>query len=382
LADPILYLIILIPIAISLCCKYLLRWEISWLEWGAQFLIGILVLGIIWSVGRYSAASDTEILNGTVQSKNAWRFSCYRDTANPCKNSYMCDPYTVCSGYGKTRSCTTQWHTCYTYSWEQNWLVKSNVPTATEFEIARVDPQGKYEPRRWTNVQLGDAVAATHSYKNWIKGSVNSLFKENADKDGLYTNLMSQYPTKITDYYAIDRVVTPNYMLRNKNEWNRELSKMLGQLGPARQMNMVVVITNNSPREFAHAQRRNWQGFKKNDAVLFVGLRNGQIDWAEVMSWSKNSIFNIELRHAVSDMAGVNIADIEPVIFFSIVRDISMRDFVRRPMKEFEYLKGDIPPPTWLIITSFILAIALGVGTSILFNKVDLDAAVDLTARY
>ena len=41
--------------------------------------------------------------------------------------------------------------------------------------------------------------------------------------------------------------------------------------------------------------------------------------------------------------------------------------------KEFEYLKGDIPPPTWLRWTSVILAILLGVGTSYFFHNFDLD---------
>lgn len=39
--DPTLFFIVLIPVAISLAAKFLLRWDISWLEFAAQVLIGL-----------------------------------------------------------------------------------------------------------------------------------------------------------------------------------------------------------------------------------------------------------------------------------------------------------------------------------------------------
>jgi hypothetical protein len=380
LPEPLLFGIILIPVAISLFCKYALRFEISWLEFAAQLVIGFCVFSLIWAVGRYSAAGDTEILNGTVQSKNAWRFSCPTNTSNPCRNGYSCHSHQVCSTVGSGKdaheSCHEEHDTCYEYDWEQNWYVKSNVPTASEIEIKRVDAQGAYMPPRYDKVQVGDPVSGTHAYKNWVKASVNSLFKEDAGKDETYKALMKPYPIGIVDYYNIDRIVTPNFPLANKQAWNWELSKMLGKLGPSRQMNMVVVIANNVPRDYAYGVRRSWQGFKKNDAIIVIGLQNGKVSWGETMSWSKNSIFNIEMRNMVTDLQGTDINAVNPATFFANVQTISTKDFVRRPMKEFEYLKGDIPPPVWLIVLSVILAILFGVGTSVLFNNVDLDAAI------
>jgi len=380
--DPILFGIILIPVVISLFCKFVLRFDISWLEWLAGLLIGIACLSLIWAVGRYSAAGDTEILNGTVQSKNVWRFSCPTNTSNPCTNGYTCHSHQVCSGTGKDRSCHEEHDTCYVYDWEQNWQVKTNVPTLPEVDIRRVDDQGAVEPQRWSAVRVGDPASAPHSYKNWVKASVNSLFKEDKGKDETYKSLVPSYPSRINDYYNINRIVTPNYQLANKADWNTELSRILSTLGPSHQMNMVVVVANNVPRDYAYGVRRSWQGFKKNDAILVIGLQNGKIEWSEVMSWSKNSIFNIELRNMVTDMRGTDINAVNPADFFAKVQAISAKDFVRRPMKEFEYLKGDIPPPMWLIVVATILAVVLGVGSSMVFNNVDLDAAIFNRRRY
>ncbi len=376
--DFILFGIILIPVVISLICKFGLRWEISWLEWGAQVLIGVLCLTLIWAMGRYSAADDTEIVNGAVTGKHAWKFSCPTNTSNPCRNGYSCNFREVCSGSGKDRSCHMEHDTCYTYSWEQNWYVDNNMPVSKSIEIDRVDRQGRNMPDRYDEARIGDPTAAPHHYKNWVKASVGSLYSKDESAVETYAPLMTPYPNKFYDYYNIDRIITPTkFKLANEAAWNRELAKILSKLGPSRQMNIVVVIADGVPREYAYGLRRHWDGFKKNDAAIIIGTQNGAIQWAEVMSWSKNELFNVELRNAISvDMQGVAINSVDPAVFFAKVADVSQRNFVRRPMKEFEYLKGSIPPPTWLIWVSIVVAIVLGIGTSYVFNRVDLDASV------
>jgi hypothetical protein len=381
--DFIFWGIVLIPVAISLFCKFALRWDISWLEWGAQVVIGLACLSMIWAMGRYSAASDVEIVNGAVISKNAWRFSCPEDTSNPCRNSYQCHPYEVCTSStdskgNTTQSCTTHYHTCYDYPWEQNWYVNNNMPVNQSIEIDRVDRQGAVEPPRYTQARIGDPTSAQHGYKNWVKASVGTLYSQDKRSNETYAALIPGYPLKVYDYYNVDRVITPTKLkLANEDAWNYELAKAVSTLGPQKQMNLVVVIAEGVGRDYAYGLRRGWEGFKKNDAVIVIGTRNGAIEWAEVMSWSKNKLFEVELRNAISvDMQGQAINSVDPAQFFAKVRDVGMRNFERRPMAEFEYLKGSIPPPAWLSWVCAIVAIVLGIGTSYVFNRVDLDAAL------
>lgn len=384
--DFVFWGIVLIPVVISLFCKFALRWEISWLEWGAQVVIGLACLSLIWAGGRYSATADTEIVNGAVTAKDVWRFSCPINTGNPCRNGYSCNcvqvPYECGSSDSKgnyqSRTCyRTECDTCYKYDWEQNWYVHNNMPVSNKLEIDRVDEQGAREPPRYSRVNIGDPTSAQHSYQNWVKASVGTLYSEDKGKDDIYAQIIGTYPTKVYDYYMVDRVLTPNFKLRNEAAWNRELAKAVSTLGPQKQMNLVVVIAENVPRDYAYGLRRSWEGFKKNDAVIIIGTRGGAIQWAEVMSWSKNELFNVELRNKISvDMRGQDINAVDPALFFSMVHDVGMRNFERRPMAEFEYLKGSIPPPLWLMIACAIAAVLLGLGTSYIFNRVDLDDAL------
>jgi hypothetical protein len=382
LLDAALFGIILIPVAISVVCKFALKMDISWLEWTTQVLVGTLCLFLIWGLGSMTTTGDKEILNGAVTGKEAIRFSCPTNTSNPCRNGYDCNCVTICTptydskGQISGQSCTTTCDRCYVYPWEQNWMVYSDVK-GREFEIDRVDRQGADQPRRWSIVQPGDPVSIPNKYTNWVKASARTLFRDGDQGLETYAALLPQYPV-IYDYYRVDRFIPTNVQVTKAtyNSWNLALSNALRTLGPKKQMNAIIVTVEGAPRDYAFTLRRHWEGFKKNDAVIVIGLKNGSVQWAEVMSWSKNSIFDVEVRNMTMNYIGTDFNTIDPVAFMARYDEISMRNFLRRPMEEFEYLKGDIPPPNWLVILSIVLALIFGVGTSYLFSVVDLDAAI------
>lgn len=371
--DLALFLLFLVPPAIGLIARFVLKADISWKEMGIQVIGGCLVLSLIWCLGRYSAASDTEILNGTVTGSHSWRFSCPTNTSNPCTNGYTCHSRMICettgSGKDQTTTCHEEHDTCYVYDWEQNWYVDS---TLGDFQIARVDDQGAKEPPRYSIVRIGDPVSTTHGYMNWVKASADTLYAE-ADHDvEHYAALLPTYHQRIYDYYKLNRVYTPNVKLANISQWNDALSRMQGPLGSTKQININLVIVEGVARDYAPAVRRHWEGFKKNESVIVVGLRGGLIDWAESMSWSKNSIYDVDLRNMIEDRRGTAFASIDPTEFVGSISEIVRRDYVRRPMKEFEYLKGEIPPPAWMIWVASIMALLYGVGTSYVFNRVEI----------
>jgi hypothetical protein len=398
--NPLIFLLIGIPIAISLLFYAALRifapnseFKITLPELGVQALVGTLCIALVWCVGNASAHYDTEVLNGAVVAKKPWTFSCPINTSNPCRNGYDCNcvqvPYdcstTTTDSKGNSvtvpQTCyRTECDTCYKYDWERNWYIYTNLPGDKSYEIDRIDAQGADEPSRWTKTRIGDGASITHRYKNWVRASADSLFHADKEKAERYAPIIAEYPTEIYDYYKVDRVAAANFKFANEYAWNEEIGRTLAVVGPKRQMNLVVVIVNNVGRDYAPAVRRNWQGFKKNDAILFIGLHNGTIDWAESMSWSKNALFDVQMRNLVIDYEGKNINSVDPVEFFGKVRTISETQYVRRPMKEFEYLKGNIPPPKGLVITAVILGILLGIGTSYLFYRIDLMAL--FTGRY
>ena len=379
--DPTLFFIVLIPVAISLAAKFLLRWDISWLEFGAQVLIGLASLSLIWAIGNMGKTADREIWNGAVTSKAVERERCYTNMPMPsvCSNRYDCNCVTVCTPQYDSRgnmtgqSCTTTCDTCYRYRWEQDWNVNS---TLGQYEISRVDSQGAQEPPRYSQVRVGDPVSDTRSFKNWVKASAGTLFRDADSGLETYKALLPEYPGRIFDYYRIDRIVTPNVRLSNELTWNDLLARKLATLGAAREINAIFVFVEGQPRDYAYAVRRKWEGFKQNDAVIVVGLQRGNVQWVEVMSWSKNPLFDYQMRRAMEAYVGKPINQVPPQDVMNVFEQTALSSFERRPMEEFEYLKGDIKPPSWLMWLSIIVAIGIGGGSSYAFHRFDLDAAI------
>lgn len=371
--DFILFGLLLIPPAIGLIARFLFKADISWKEFLIQVIGGCLALSLIWCLGRYSAAADTEVLNGTVTGKHVERFSCPMNTGNPCENGYTCNSRMVCettgSGKDRTTSCHEEHDTCYVYDWEQNWFADS---TLDDFKIHRIDDQGAQEPQRYTSVAIGDPVVRTHGYMNWVKASSDSLYSQAEHGVERYQALLPTYQQRIYDYYKIDRVYPTNVKLANIRAWNDALARMQGPLGRSKQINVNLVVVSGAERDYAQALRRHWIGFKKNESVIVVGLTGGNIEWAESMSWSKNAIYDVDVRNMIEDRRGIAFASIDPNEFTGALGTIVKQDYVRRPMKEFEYLKGEIPPPAWMVWISLIFALIYGAGTSFYFNRVEI----------
>lgn len=374
--DPIFFAIAIIPFAIPLLAKFVLRLEISWLEWAVQAALVFFLVWGIWALGRASVGGDVEVWNGAVTRKEAVTFRCPTNTMNPCKNGYDCNCYDVCTpttdakGNVTGQSCTTYCDTCYRYPWERDWKVHNTL--RSPYEISRIDAQGANEPPRWTAVQVGEGVSITKPFKNWLGAASDSLFREAAPSAEGYAELLPDYPSKVIDYYRVDRVITPNVRLANEAQWNLELGKALGVVGPKKEVNAIYVFVD-SDRAYAPALRYHWKGFKQNDAVVVIGVRAGTIEWAEVMSWSKNALFDVEMRNWLETYKGLPITALDPRTAANALVAYSMKSFERRPMEEFEYLKDDIPVPGWLIWTASILALLLSAGATYLFHRVDLD---------
>lgn len=361
----LIFCIALIPPALAYVGKRYFGRDITILEMCAQAVIGVVAVIGIWIGGNNLAVRDTEILNGVVTRTEVRQMRCYRDGITGCTQSYPCDFYRDSRG-------NSRHHTCYRYPWERNYEVYSNTDDGEDpsLLIDRVDPQGRNIPPRWVEIQPGDPFSRTNHYSNWVRAARDSLFHREPMLEERYADLLVDYPEEIYDYYRIDRVVAPNVQM-DEDLWNREITRILSTLGPTRQMNLIVVVTEGTGLDYAAVLQHHWYGFRKNDAVLMIGLNNGAIAWADVRSWSKEARFDIELRNYVSQMAGTNLSAIDVPAFMNEVNRIGDAYFVRRPMAEFEYLRSDIPPPWWLILASIAFSIVFSVVASYYFAMYD-----------
>jgi hypothetical protein len=332
--------------------------EITILEIVVASSLGLLIGFVLYQTGRWSKTHDTEVLNGQVTDKDSQRVS--------CQHSYACRCRPVSCGKNCT---TTHCDTCYEHFYDVSWYVYTSINHT--FEIDRIDRQGLGEPGRWTSTQIGEPIAITHGYTNWIKAVPESLFTPESDSAmELYEKDVPDYPLDIYDYWRLDRVLSigVNADLR---EWNKKLSETLKTLGPQKQINAVILLTKIKDANYTHAVKTKWLTAKKNDAVIVIGTDGKTISWVRVFSWSKNQLFNIKLR---DDILALDKLDVDKVI--SAFADNTKKHWVRRSMKEFEYLSSQIQPPTWAIVLATIFSIGVSGFLSFAFIEYDLDKVV------
>ncbi len=382
--DLIFYVAVLAPVIIAAAVMVLLRESITPLEALVQAIIPALIVSLVWWAGRYGSTGDYELWNGELTRKITQQEYCqtgWRDyTDNFCteyrtrqvRDGETCTTYTDSNGKSR-RSCTPKYKTQYKYiySWERKYWLDTNVRET--YYIPRVDPQGAYEPPRYTQAFVGEPVAAAKSYTNWLRGASNSIFHEDGKAEEKYQAILPQYPMKIYDYYNVDRIVTvgnvskPGYL-------NDMLRVELKELGPKKQMNVVFVLVDSkiAGQDFPYAVRRFWQGFKKNDTVVFLGLDGDTLKWGQVMSWSKKSIFDVSLRDEINSRID---RPVDYVWILNRVTTLGKQHYERREMKEFEYLKSQIPVPTWLTIMALVLSVGGSIGLTALFHHIDLGGA-------
>lgn len=327
---------------------------------GAYAVVGLAAVCMCFFISTGSKVYDTEVWNGKVTSKA-------RDHGT-YEESYDCRCRTVRSrnsdgSYSSRRECDTCYRTHYTVEWTAR-------TTVGEYQIDKLDrlSRGVYgapDPRRYTETQVGDPAAKTSRYVNYIQAVPNSLFAPAAgDLKKRFAGLIPAYPDKIYDMYKVDRFLSPGWSLQDSAQWNADISNALRDLGPKKQVNLIVVVAKTSDVSYEYALRDAWEGANKNDVVLIVGSTEyPKIDFVRVLSWTKNEAFKIQLRDAVMDRGTVDRSVVQ------LCADHIEQRFQRREMKEFAYVKGEIDPPEWLVVTLIVLLIGGAVGAYVFIRK-------------
>lgn len=311
---------------------------------GISLVVGVaLVLGAFYA-SYGSAVNDTEIWSGQVTEKNR-------------VHGHYSQPYDCfCSTDSKgNRSCQT----CYEDHYTVNWACDTTIGS---FTIKSLDSTSRSvyntdDPARYREIKKGDPVSKTNTYTNYVQAVPNSLFAV-IDKNKANTFNVPPYPDSIYDIYKIDRFLSPGFSFTDAKQWNDDISNRLRELGPSKQVNVIIVVTKQIDPTYVYALRDRWEGANKNDVVVIIGSENGsKINFVDVVSWTKSEIFKIELKDRIQ-----SIGIIERTQVINAVFDQISKNFERRRMREFEYLKGEIDPPTWLIVS---LVVALIIGYSI-----------------
>lgn len=327
------------PWAIRYILKVKLPWEMHALLQGISMLAFVVTYGL----GTYGQVADHEIWSGQVTSKKREHGSYIR--------TYSCNCVTRTINKVTTTTCQTCTEPRYTVSWDiYSTIGRFNIDSADWSSVAVYSLP---DPNFYRDAAKGDPVARRSAYTNLVKGAESSLFHDKLIKPS-HRELLPEYPTKVYNYYHIDRVLnlasrTP---LINDKEWNVALSKMMSTLGTDKEANVVIVFTNDQDPTFADSLERSWLGGKKNDVVIVADVsEDAVIQWARAFSWTLNEDLKIHLRERLQ---GVSVSSTGAML--TIVDEEIRSNFVRRQLSDFDYLKDEISPPLIVVIFALIIS--------------------------
>lgn len=331
---------LLVPLALSTATFIVLRKyveDLDRLQAAGAALTGLLIsaamMGGAFYFGKGMKTGDTEILNGEVLAKSR-----EHDTY---VESYSCNCHQVCSGTGKSRSCHQVCSTCYRHHYTVTWSCDTNIG---EFRIDHRDSLSRSvyntpDPGRYTVIEKGDPVARKHDYTNYIKAVPESLFRPApADLKKRFEGKIPAYPLDIYDLYHVDRVLPVGVKVPNLREWNDQLSEVLKKLGPKRQANAVIVLTDSADPQYFYALQDAWLGGKKNDIVLVIGAPDfpAAAEWVRVMALTKDQIFQVKLRDRV-----LALPELTAETVIGALEEEAYATFHRKEMANFAYLDND-----------------------------------------
>lgn len=354
----ILLISLIIPTLVALGFFILGKDKINFKMYLIQNVAQMLIMvGFVAAIGWHNT-HDIEIWNGRVVIKEHHHVS--------CEHSYSCNCRMVNSSSGKNQSSYQQCDTCYEHYYDVSWY--AHTTNDESIEIERVDRQGLREPSRWASIQIGEPTAVEHSFTNYVKGSPDTLFR----KTGLveqYKDKIPAYPSKIYDYYHLNRLITVGVSVPDANAWNKDLEELNANLGKAKQVNVIVILTKNMPEDYFYAIEQSWVGGKKNDFTTFINLDDSnKVTWSKVLAWTDNKTAEV----AVADDM-VKMGTLSRLSTIAMIQAEVESHFVRKHMKDFKYLDDTVKMSMWNWIADVLLGLTISIGTGILFLKSDFN---------
>lgn len=341
--------LLLFPIISPFIMWVWLRDTICWKEMALNIVLIVAAVAGVWYAGKYHDMSDKEIWNGAITKKS-------RDHGSYVV-SYPCN----CHSCGK--NCTTC-STCHTTHYTVDWDAES---TAGHIDLDHADwtSPAVYalpDPPQYKECYVGQPASVEHNYVNYVKAVPESLFHLNPELNQ-YDKQIPAYP-RVHSYYKINRVLSVGSKLDVK-PLNDLLNEKLKEIGPKKQVNFVVIITEIDDPNYRLAVENKWLAGKKNDLIIYIGLDGTKITWADATVWIKNdgneytAVFVRDTLNSIGEFDTVKVAD---------ALTTAMEYYKRPKMERFEYLLDEIDPPLWVVILALLLSIGGSLGLTYFFH--------------
>lgn len=303
-------------------------------------LVSVLVVSGITYAGINLQLMDKEVHSGEITKKDRVHGH-YVET-------YQCNCSTDSNGNRRCQTCRRDHYTV-------EWMAYSNIG---DFTIKKLDSTSRRvyqepDPNRYTQVMIGEPVAAERRYRNYFKGIPNEyLWNDGLNVDPSLLALVPNYPS-VYDFYRIDRVLNVSDLMKNDTvlSYNSIIADKLKTLGPKKEVNLILVVAPPN-KSMKYAIREKWDGGKKNDVIVILGMDDSVIEDAQILTWDKNHLFSAKLSDALIEHGVLN-DELLNIIFETIESD-----FTRPKMSEYDDLLIYIQPPWWAILVIYVYLFA------------------------
>jgi hypothetical protein len=355
-----LLLLLLFPVAWPFISKYWLHHTVNWTEVVLQVMVVSLLVTAVWQAGIYGQLADTEIWNGYVVSKDR--------VHGHYVESYSCNCRTDSKG-------NTTCQTCYEDHYTVTWKADTTVGSVTFEHLDRTSRRVYREPDpvSYLRCKVGEPAAIEHGYTNYVQAVPASLFNTGETQYEEYADKIPQYP-RVYGFYRINRVLNVDASGipdTEKQALNAHLNEALKTLGHAKQVNIVVILTEIDDPMYRYAIENAWLGGEKNDVVVMIGVDGTTITWVDVMTWAlnkDNELFHVTLRDRILALGEYDTNELGRIIP-STINEL----FDRPQMADFEYLQSAIDPPGWVIILAIMIAIPGSLFLSFVFHRYEVN---------
>ncbi len=334
-----------IPFIVAAVSWKFLPYTITRNEFLLQVVASLCVGFISFKVAAWGSMQDTEYWHGRVVSKDNGTEGC-------------CHCRTVCDSKDKNGNCTSSHTECdhvFDYWWS------ADISTGDVVHDG-CNSWGD-DPEWWTSLNIDDPATIPHTYTNYLLADPESLRIPSGSKK--YETLVPEYPTQGSFQLASHRALGVG--ARVPAGWNSRLREMNAELGPAHQVDLMIVVTDIQDPDFIHSVESKWLYGPKNAFTVVMGINPDRtVSWAGVSSVSSVQELRIDIRDTLPGRS------LEDPTLLDDIASLVATEFQRRPMSEFEYMESAATPRGWALFFTYLINILVACGLTYLFHREDI----------
>lgn len=319
---------------------------------GIAFLVTLLLICGISIGAHYGQTTDTELWTGYAQEVK------YREEWTETRVVTTTDAKGNMSTHVETIYHPPEW-----------WLVDSNGLDvgihSSQYET--LAERWGHSPRRhgssgtlhrygWNgDPRTAEVVATTHHFENRIRANKHNTFR----KEPLTLEERNGQPLHARQWISANYYAPSVYGDPFGGELEKRIAKINADLGASKQVRIHLLFYQDVDIAIGPLQERDWEGGKKNELNLCLGLHGNTIVWCYPFSWSEREDMKAELR---DELEGLHEAQPIAAAIEKTVRE----KWERKHFRDFKYLAIDTP--LWAVLLAYFVAVAIPITVFLTVN--------------